>query len=71
MSLVSAGCVMWLERLQPFFAFVAVAALACQTHLLIRRPRATRRRGLPIVLATAAINVLVFAAWVVLSLRYQ
>ena len=41
MSVISTGCVVWLQRFQPVFAFIAIAALAYQAWLVWRRPRRT------------------------------
>jgi hypothetical protein len=64
--------VLWLERLQPLFALMTVAALTYQGWLVWRRPPARRTRLMLVVfwssLATAvAIGVTWFALW----LRYR
>ena len=38
MSVVSAGCVLWLERFQPLFVSLAICALGYQAWLVWRRP---------------------------------
>lgn len=72
MSLLSAGCLFWLERLQPVFALVAASALAYQGWLVWRRPR-QRRTGavLAIFWGSVGINALVLITWVGLWFRYR
>ena len=48
MSVVSAGCVLWLERFQPVFVSLAVCALGYQAWLVWRRPP---HRRTPMMLA--------------------
>ena len=45
MSVLSAGCLLWLQRLQPVLALVVVAALSYQGWLVWRRPALLRTRG--------------------------
>ncbi|HXH05051.1 MAG TPA: hypothetical protein VNI83_00515 [Vicinamibacterales bacterium] len=72
MSIVSAGCLLWLERLQPVFAVVAVSALAYQGWLIRRRPRHLRMRAaLLIFWSSLGLTVLIFAVWIGLALRYR
>ena len=72
MSLLSAGCLFWLERLQPVFAALAVAALGYQGWLVWRRPRERRSRtALAIFWTSVGINALVLLTFVVLWLRYR
>ena len=72
MSLFSAGCLLWLERLQPVFAVLAVSALAYQGWLIWRRPRARRSRGLLAIFWTSVgINALVLLTLVTLWFRYR
>jgi hypothetical protein len=71
-SLVSAGCLIWLQRLQPLFAVVAVAGVGWQTWLVFRRPAPMRTPKMLAIWATSvAVLVLVFAAWVALAVRYR
>jgi len=71
-SLLSAGCLLWLERLQPLFFTVAVATLGYQVWLVRRRPPSRRTWGVKAILvASVLLNVLVIAGWVVLSVRYR
>ena len=72
MSVLSAGCILWLQRLQPVFAVIAVAALTYESWLVLRRPAQMRtRRLLAILWGSVAITVLVFGVWLMLSLRYR
>ena len=72
MSLLSAGCLFWLERLQPLFVLLAVSGLAYQAWLVWRRPGFRRTRTVMTILFTSiAVNVLVLATWVWLWFRYR
>ena len=72
MSVLSAGCVLVLQVLQPLFVSVAVLALAYQGWLVWRRPSRRRTRMvLAILWSSVALNVLLFAAWAALWLRYR
>lgn len=70
-SVVSAGCMVWLERLQPLFAAVALTTLGYQAWLVGRRPHAQRTRTmLAILWASAGVSAAVGATLLGLSLRY-
>lgn len=72
MSLLSAGCLFWLERLQPLFLVLAVAGVAYQGWLVWRRPGFRRTRTvLTIFLASVAVNIAVLVTWAWLWLRYR
>ena len=72
MSLLSAGCLFWLERLQPVFVAVAVVGIAYQSWLVWRRPAMRRTRAIMAVYAASlAVNGAVLALWVWLSVRYR
>ena len=72
MSIFSASCLLWLERLQPVFALVAVGALAYQGWLIRRRPRHLRTRtAVRIFWSSLGFTGSIFAAWIVLALRYR
>jgi hypothetical protein len=72
LSILSAGCLFWLDRLQPLFVVLAMSALAYQGSLIWRRPRARRTRTLlAIFWSSVAINAFVFTAWLWLWLRYR
>jgi hypothetical protein len=71
-SLLNAGCLFWLQRLQPLFFAVAVGALLYQLWIVRRRPPTLRRWGVKTILALSlALNVMVVATWIVLSVRYR
>ena len=60
------------QVLQPLFVSVAVLALANQGWLVWRRPPQRRTRTvLTILWSSVALNVLLFAAWAALWLRYR
>ena len=72
MSIASAGCLFWLEELQPVFASLAAGALAYQGWLVGRRPPARRTRTMwGILVASVGVNVIVVTTWVALWLRYR
>lgn len=72
LSILSAGCVIWLQRFQPLFALMAVAALAYQGWLVVRRPRHLRTRAMLWMLrASVGIVALVFVGWAALWVRYR
>jgi hypothetical protein len=69
---LSAGCVLWLERYQPAFALVAAASLGYQTWLVWRRPPDRRtRRALVVLWTSVAVCLLVAVIWVWTWLRYR
>jgi hypothetical protein len=70
-SLASAGCLLWLQRLQPIFAFIALAAIGWQTWLVLRPSARRSVRTLVIWWSSLAVTALIFTAWAVLSLRYR
>jgi len=71
-SVLSAGCVLWLQELQPLFISVALLALGYQVWLVRRRPPQRRtRKVLAILWSSVALNVLLFAGWGALWLRYR
>jgi hypothetical protein len=69
--LLSAGCLFWLERLQPLFFTVAIGALLYQAWLVWSRPFSRTRGVKAIFTISATLNVLVIGAWVVLWFRYR
>jgi len=72
LSLLSAGCLFWLERLQPVFAVLAVGALAYQGWLVWRRPHERRSRRLMAIFWTSVgINALVLVTLITLWFRYR
>ncbi len=71
-SLLSAGCLFWLERLQPVFFTVAIVSLFYQGWIVKRRPPSLRTWGVKFIFgASVALNFLVLGAWVVLWFRYR
>ena len=71
-SVTSAGCVLWLERLQPAFASVAMISLAYQGWLVWRRPPRARTRTMLVILwASLCVTVAVTAGVIALSVRYR
>ncbi|HTA44462.1 MAG TPA: hypothetical protein VK789_18565 [Bryobacteraceae bacterium] len=70
--MISAGCLFWLERLQPLFLFVAIASLAWQVWAVRRRPPSLRPWSVKAILATSlALNSAVIGGWALLWLRYR
>ena len=71
-GLLSAGCLFWLERLQPLFFVVAIASLVYQALIVWRRPPFLRTRGVKMIFGTSAVlNSLLLGGWVVLWFRYR
>ena len=71
-SLLSVGCLLWLQRLQPLFFSVAVGSLLYQLWLLRRRPPGLRARGTKAILAVSLmLNVLLIGGWIAISVRYR
>ncbi len=71
-SLLSAGCLFWLERLQPLFFAVAVGALVYQVWVVKRRPATLRTWGMKTILAVSLVlNGSVIGSWIVFSIRYR
>ncbi len=71
-SLLSAGCLLWLQRLQPVFFTLAVASMVYQIWAVWRRPRSMRTRGVRTILGISILlNGLLVVSWVVISIRYR
>ena len=71
-GLLSAGCLFWLEKLQPLFLVMAVGALIYQIWAVFRRPPEKRTFGMKAILgASLFFNGLLLVGWVVLTIRYQ
>jgi hypothetical protein len=71
-SILSAGCQLWLERLEPVFFAVAIMSLAYQIWLVVTRPLARRKTGVKTVLAASLlVNVVVVGGWLTLLIRYR
>jgi uncharacterized membrane protein YadS len=72
LTLISAGCEIWLQRLQPLFFTVAVAALGYQVWLIRFRPPKGKRVLVKMVLALSIFcNFIVIGGWVALLIRYR
>ena len=70
-SSLSVWCLVWLQRLQPLFFAVAVATLAYQVWIVRRRPPFLRTWGVKTILGVSlAVNGLIIAGWVVITIRY-
>jgi hypothetical protein len=70
-SSFSVWCLVWLERLQPVFFTLAVAALAYQIWIVRRRPSFLRTWGIKAVLGLSlAVNGLMITGWIVITIRY-
>lgn len=70
-SLISAGCQLWLQRLQPLFVTVAILSLAYQIWLIRTRPPKRRKLAVKAVLAASlAANFVVIGGWIALIIRY-
>jgi hypothetical protein len=70
--LLSAGCLFWLERLQPLFFTMAVAALVYQVWAVRKRPPSMRTIAMKTILGISlVVNGLLIAGWIVLTIRYQ
>lgn len=72
LGLLSAGCLFWLEKLQPVFFTLAMGSLVYQGLIYYRRPPFLRTWGVKAILATSVIvNVAVVGSWVALWFRYR
>lgn len=72
LELLSAGCLLWLQRLQPLFFVLALGALVYQGWLVRRRPPRPGNWKIRTVLAASlAVNVMMIAGWAVISVRYR
>ncbi|TMA86165.1 MAG: hypothetical protein E6J74_32110 [Deltaproteobacteria bacterium] len=70
-SLLSAGCLFWLQRLQPVFLTVALGSLAYESWLVRRQLPGLRTMGVKATLGTSlVVNLAVLGSWVVLWFRY-
>ena len=72
LSLLSAGCQIWLERLQPLFLAVAIAALGYQIWLVLTRPPDRRKTRVKLILALSlSTNFVIVGGWIALLIRYR
>ena len=71
-SLISAGCLLVLQRLQPLFFLVAVGALIYQFWIVLRRPPAERTGVMKTVLGVSVLlNAVMIGSWIIFSIRYR
>jgi hypothetical protein len=71
-SLLTAGCLFILQRLQPVFFVVAIGALIYQVWIVQRRPPLARTRSMKTVLAVSVVlNGLMIGGWIVFAIRYR
>jgi hypothetical protein len=71
-SLLSAGCLLILQRLQPLFFGVAICAMISQVWIVQRRGPGSRTRRMKAILGVSLVlNALMIGAWIVLSVRYR
>ncbi|PWU04040.1 MAG: hypothetical protein C5B51_17590 [Terriglobia bacterium] len=71
-SLVSAGCQIWLERLQPLFVSLALLSLVYQIWLVRTRPPKRRKWAVRTVLSLSLLlNIVIFGGWIALLIRYR
>lgn len=72
LSALSAGCLFWLQKLQPLFFAAALGGLGYQVYLVLQRPPQLRTVAMKSILAASfAVNALVMGAWVALWFRYR
>ena len=72
MSVASAGCLLWLQRLQPLLAAIAVSALIYQAWLVWRRPALQRTTTMLLILwASLGLSSFVALVWLGSWLRYR
>jgi hypothetical protein len=70
--LLSVGCLLWLQRLQPFFLTVALVSLAYECWLVHRQLPALRtKRTKAIFTVSLIVNLAVIGSWAILSFRYR
>ena len=71
-SLLTAGCLLWLQRLEPVFFTLAVGSLAYQMFLVFQRPPALRTWGIKAILAASiTMNAMLIGGWITLAIRYR
>ena len=71
-GLLSAGCLFWLERLQPVFLALALGSLIYQVWVVKRRPRFLRTWGVKTILGVSLVlNLAVIGSWIFLWFRYR
>jgi hypothetical protein len=71
-SLVSAGCLLWLQRLQPLFVIVALCSLLYEIWLFSRHSPVLRKWDARAILgASLILNIAVLGGWVAILIRYR
>jgi hypothetical protein len=71
-SFLSAGCLFWLQRLQPVFFTLAVGSLLYQVWVVARRPPSMRTKSVKSILGVSVLlNGLMVIGWAVISIRYR
>ena len=69
---MSAGCQLWLQRLQPLFLAVALLSLIYQIWLIRTRPPNRRKFAVRAILAGSVLmNFVVLGGWIALIVRYR
>jgi len=69
---LSAGCLLWLRRLEPVFFIAALGSLAYQIWLVLRRSPERRTWGIKTILGVSVfLNVMLIGGWAVLAIRYR
>jgi len=72
LEVLSAGCLLWLQRLQPVFFVLALGALAYQGWLVRRRPpRPGNWKVRTVLVVSLAVNLMMIAGWIVIAIRYR
>jgi hypothetical protein len=72
LEVLSAGCWLWFERLQPLFFVLALGALAYQGWLVrLRPPKPGNWKVRTVLAASLAVNLMMIAGWVVIAMRYR
>lgn len=70
--MISVGCQIWLQRLQPLFIAVALLSLVYQIWVVRTRPPKRRKWTVRVVLSISVLlNVVIFGGWVALLIRYR
>lgn len=71
-SFVSAGCLVWLERLQVFFFLAAGGSFVYQLWLVSRRRAVLRNTKVRMILASSLVlNLALIGGWILMAVRYR
>ena len=69
---MSAGCLFWLQKMQPVFFAVALGALAYEAWLVLRQPAPLRTKAMKAILgASVTVNAVLIISWAALWFRYR